>query len=52
MGKSGRLTSVKKTSINSSILSMRTSPPGEAVVGVVVVGGGAESCVTYGAGEC
>jgi hypothetical protein len=51
MGKSGRFTSVKKTSINSSTLSMRASPLVEAIVGIVMVGGGAESCVTYGVGE-
>jgi hypothetical protein len=50
MGKNGRLTSVKKTSINSFTLSMGASPLEEAVVGIVMVGGGAKSCVTYGVG--
>jgi hypothetical protein len=43
---------VKKISINSSTLSMRISPPGEASVRVSMVDGGAESCVAYGAEEC
>jgi hypothetical protein len=51
-GKGGKLTSVKKISINSSTLSMKISPPGEAAVEIAMVDGGAESCVTSGAGEC
>jgi hypothetical protein len=50
-GKNERLTSVKKTWINSSTLSMTTSTLGEASVGIDMIGGGAEYCVTYGGGE-